>query len=91
MPEYDNTNRGVLFRNKNRKTDKHPDYTGTINIRGEEFRLAAWTKTSRNSGQKFFSLSVDAGEKLPIGQHNQEPRLKAPPGPIDIPEDGIPF
>ena len=24
--EYDNTNRGALFRNNNKQTDKHPDW-----------------------------------------------------------------
>lgn len=52
---YDETNRGVLFRNEDKKTDKHPDYTGKINIEGAEFRLAGWIKTSK-SGKKFLSL-----------------------------------
>jgi len=28
--EYDNTNRGVLFKNERKTHDKQPDYTGTI-------------------------------------------------------------
>jgi len=41
MPDFDNTNLGVPFRNNKGKSDKSPEYTGTINVRGEEFRLAA--------------------------------------------------
>lgn len=54
---YDKTNRGVLFNAKDRKTsDKSPDYTGTINVTGQEYRLAAWIKQGKKG--KFMSLSV---------------------------------
>ncbi len=57
MADYDNTNKGVLFREQEKKSERHPDMTGTINIEGVEFRLAGWTKESK-SGKKFLSLSV---------------------------------
>ena len=55
--EYDNTNRGALFRNNRKEQDSQPDHTGSINIDGKEYYLNAWIKTSQN-GNKFFSLSV---------------------------------
>ena len=58
MTEYDNTNRGVLFREEDKKNERGPDYTGTVNVNGEDFRLAGWIKTSQRSGQKFLSLAV---------------------------------
>ncbi len=54
--QYDNTNRGVLFKAKDKQSDTHADYTGNININGEEFWLNAWVKEGK--GGKFFSLSV---------------------------------
>ena len=36
MAEYDNTNRGVLFRETDKKTDNHPDMTGEVNVEGVE-------------------------------------------------------
>ncbi len=57
MPEFDNTNRGVLFKNEDKQEDTHADYAGTINVGGKEFWLNAWIKTSKK-GQKFMSLSV---------------------------------
>jgi hypothetical protein len=56
MPEYDNTNRGVLFKGKKEK-ETHPDYEGTINVDGKEFWLNAWLQTSK-TGTKFMSLSI---------------------------------
>lgn len=58
MAEYDNTNRGVLFNNKDKKTqDSHPDYSGSINVGGVDYWLSGWVKESKD-GKKFFSLSV---------------------------------
>lgn len=57
--KYDNSNRGVLFRNEERRNDRSPEYTGTLNIMGKEYRLSAWIKESK-AGKKFFSLSVAA-------------------------------
>ena len=55
--QYDNTNRGALFRNNRKEQDSQPDHTGSINVDGKEYFLNAWIKTSQN-GNKFFSLSV---------------------------------
>ena len=66
MPEYDNTNRGVLFKNDRKETEKHPDYTGSINVKGHEFYLSAWIKTAK-SGKKFFSMSVTPKEQSQRG------------------------
>lgn len=58
MPEYDNKNSGVLFKNSRKTEDKHPDYTGTYTDGdGNEFFLSAWIKTAKN-GAKFMSLST---------------------------------
>jgi hypothetical protein len=60
--QYDNTNRGVLFRNDRKETDNHPDYKGSVNVGGEEFWLSAWINEgkpgSKMEGQKYMSLSV---------------------------------
>jgi hypothetical protein len=64
--QYDNTNRGVLFKNDKKTTDKHPDYTGKIDVNGTEFKLAAWIKTGGKG--KFMSLSIgtkDNGQGKP--------------------------
>lgn len=56
--QYDNTNKGVLFRNTEKgEGDKKPDYTGKLNVAGKDFRLAGWLKESK-TGTKFLSLSL---------------------------------
>jgi len=54
---YDNTNRGVLFRDRDKKADTDRDYSGQISIAGTEYWLSAWLKTS-SKGTKFLSLAV---------------------------------
>jgi hypothetical protein len=35
--QYDNTNRGSLFKNDKKTEEKHPDLSGSINIEGMEY------------------------------------------------------
>ena len=55
--EYDNNNRGSLFKNDRKDDAKFPDYKGSLNVDGVEFWLSAWIKVSKD-GQKFMSLSI---------------------------------
>lgn len=57
MTQYDNTNRGSLFKNDKKTEEKHPDLSGSINIEGTEYWISGWSKVSKG-GQKFLSLSV---------------------------------
>ena len=56
--EYDNNNKGVLFRDNDKPADsKKPDYTGKLNVEGKDFRIAGWIRESK-TGTKFLSLAV---------------------------------
>ena len=68
--EYDNTNRGVLFANKERRGDKDPNARGTLNVGGVEYWISAWTQTSK-AGDRYQSLSVTP--KQPKDEPKQEP------------------
>lgn len=54
---YDNNNRGALFVQKDKKTDKSPDYTWNVNIDGTEYQLS-WRKQIAKSWVKYLSLTV---------------------------------
>lgn len=65
---------GVLFRNRRKVQEKHPDYTGSCKIDGKVYYVSAWIKVSAE-GTKYFSMAyteriVDEGNN-PIS-HPQE-------------------
>lgn len=91
MKQYDNTNSGFMSRNDNRKTDKHPEFTGSLNVEGVDFWVSAWVNEGREGGKmegrKYFSIKISRKE-----QNNRN----APPPPkqsshseFDI--DDLPF
>lgn len=58
---FDNTNRGTLSKSRERKTDKSPEYSGSINVNGTEYWLNGWVKDGKNG--KFFSLAIKPKEQ----------------------------
>lgn len=68
MP-FDNTNSGVLFRNKDKNETKHPDYKGNMETKcshcgkTSEFWLSAWLKVagekSKIAGQSLLSIAAE--------------------------------
>jgi len=58
MAEYDDSNRFVLFKQDKGDNPSRPDYTGSINVEGKEYRLAAWISESK-SGLKYLRGNVD--------------------------------
>lgn len=53
-------NTGVLF-TAEKKSDKHPDYTGSLKLSDGEYLLSAWFKDGKRG--KFLSLSVKKKEE----------------------------
>ncbi len=65
MSDYDETNRGTLFKNDMEgRSENFPPYGGSINIDGKDYWLSAWVKDGK-SGNKFFSLAVKPKEPKP--------------------------
>ena len=88
MPQYDNTNSGLLARNERKESEKHPDLTGTINIEGKEYWLSAWSKRGKSGkleGKPFFSISVK-----PKDAQHERPKTLAEQSPDEF-NDDIPF
>jgi len=66
--QYDNSNRGAIFKNDDKQQDNHPDYKGSLNVGGVDLWVSGWLKTSEKTGKKFLSLSVKPKEAAPVKQ-----------------------
>ena len=83
---YDNTNRGLLARNDRKTEDKHPDFTGQLNVDGVDYWLNGWVKERKDGSGRFFSLSVRRKEDKPA-----KPAAKKDAGTVADMTDDIPF
>lgn len=70
--QQDKDNSGVLFRNEKKQQEKQPDYTGTITVMSEKWRLAGWIKKSK-AGQSYLSLAVSPFVAPERPKVNKEP------------------
>ena len=62
MPEYDNTNRGQIWKNSDRKSETHPHFKGSMNIDGVEYWVSAWTR-KEDANPKAPSLTFSFSKK----------------------------
>lgn len=81
MADYDNTNRGAIWGNRDKKTDKHPDFTGSLDVEGVEYWVSAW-KRKEGSSEKAPSLSFAVKRK---DEAASRPAESAPDPDEDIP------
>jgi len=89
--DYDNNNRGKLYKAKEKKSEKNPDYTGTMKVGGVEMRLSDWLKESK-AGTKYFSLAVSEKDGQYESKSNARPRSEGRSnGNASHVDDDIPF
>lgn len=57
--DYDNTNRGSIWKNDRKEKETQPDFKGSINVEGTEFWVSAWKrKEGGNPNAPALSFSV---------------------------------
>lgn len=78
--EYDNTNRGAIFKNKRKEKETHPDLGGELNVDGKVYYLNVWKQTSKN-GEPYYSVSVKP----------KEPKATKSEQSSQVVEDEVPF
>ncbi len=102
MSNFDNTNRGALFKNHRQRPDKNdPQSGGTLNVEGVEYWISGWSMNANGdfytdkNGDKFLSLAVQRKEDQPTKELSDKVRAdsQAPlTGATEPdPNDEIPF
>jgi len=91
MASTPNDMSGILGKNNYKNESKHPDYTGTVNVRGEVLRIAAWKKTSSHSGDSFLSLKFSEVQEKAKTTTSKASVTKAESSAEMDEEDGFPF
>ncbi len=56
-------NQGALFRNEEKESDTHPDYSGTVTIGGKEMYIKGWINVSKK-GTPFMKLRFAVKESV---------------------------
>ncbi len=89
MTEYDNTNRGSIWKNEKKETDSHPDFTGSLNVEGREYWVSAW-KRKEGAAAKAPALSFSVKPKeAPQQSISQRAMPKGPAKQSIIPGDDM--
>ena len=86
---YDNNLRGVLFPEKEKRSENSPDYSGSCEIDGKQYWLDGWKRRSQK-GDPFLSLRLkpkSTRASVPPTAAIAVPKVPEPP-PFD---DDIPF
>lgn len=85
MTTYDNNNKGAIWKNDRKQSDKHPDYNGAITVDGKEYWLSAWRGDKSNPKSPALKLSVTLKDVAKI-----KPQAPAPIS-VDDYETDVPF
>lgn len=89
MSEYDNTNRGQIWGNKKKESDKHPDFTGTLNVEGVEYWVSGW-KRKEGAHDKAPAMSFSIKLKEDGAKQSKPTQAKQPQASNSF-DDDIPF
>ena len=87
-------NSGALFKEEEKKSEKHPDYKGNCLVNGQKMYIAAWINESQ-SGKKYMSLSfsapsTDAKYKKENSSASAKPEFSEPNASVGVDND-LPF
>jgi hypothetical protein len=93
--DYDNTNRGSIWKNDKKETDNHPDFTGSLNVDGVDYWLSGW-KRKPDASDKAPALSFTVKAKEESGSAAKKPNSTTSSkagssNNFDDFEDDIPF
>ena len=85
---YDNNNRGSIWKNEKKTTDKHPDFTGKATIDGVDYYVSAWKRgPDDNPKAPALRFSVTPVAEVATREIQQAKTMVAD----DFEDSGIPF
>lgn len=80
---------GTLFVNDRKETKKHPDFTGTITIKGgQQLNIAGW-KSQTKAGKKILSLRLEYPRSASPKEYDPSNEGRAPKEEYDPFNDGL--
>lgn len=84
MSNYDDTNKGAVWKNDDKKTANHPDFKGSLNVEGVDYWVSGWLRDPEGN-PKAPSLKFSIQKK-----DAETTRQAAEPANADF-DDSIPF
>ena len=85
--EYDETNRGAIWRNDKKTRDEDADYTGSLNVDGRDHWINAWKpKRSDNPKTPVLRFSIKAKDQARRDSYERSRDHQAPPARDDFDE-----
>lgn len=86
--QYDNTNRGAIWKNENRRPDKNdPHFQGNINVEGVDYWLSGWLPDPERKGPKTPAMTFSMRKSEPKPEQAPQPAAN-PAAEID---DNLPW
>jgi hypothetical protein len=89
MNQYDNTNKGAIFKNNQKAHENQPEYKGSLNVEGKEYWVSVWINEKKSDGEKYMSLKLTAKDEVMGGAVKPQPQQQ-PQAQADI-DEVIPF
>lgn len=76
MSNYDNNNRGSIWKNEDRKSDSHPQFKGSAEVNGVEYWVSGWLrKAGANPKAPAMSFSFTAKEQQSAPKPTPSPSI----------------
>lgn len=92
MTEYDNTNRGSIWKNEKKDKDTHPDFTGSLNVNGVEYWVSAWKRKEGAAAKApALSFSINPKDDQPSISQRAQSTIRQPAQNNADMNDDIPF
>ena len=87
MEKKDNTL--FLFKNENKKTEKHPDIQGSGTFKGTPFQASGWRNTAKETGKPYWKIVLQ--DPYNANTSTGATTTNATPPPVFNTDDDLPF